>query len=542
MRTFKILKIDGQEVELQSEHLMLELSNSGRGFVTARIDEDCKGKSVEFELGEFDHCFKWFSGYVEEEQAAENGYKRLFVRENVGKLEKTLPCSLRHCTLRDVCDFVQSQTGLEIVTPENAYSTTPIPLFTHAGSGYQLLNNLGRSFNIQEYIWFQSADDTVFVGRWGDCKLSKENVEIEELGTLSQMSNKITIPINAGIRPACLVNGKRITKVILKGSSYELEWEENGIKSPERQKIEKEFPELAGGYHLSKFAKIIAVADPAEGGEISDPFRPKYAVDVQLLDEHGNEDISTPVFSAVPLPVPATASQGGEFAFPEIGTIVEIGFMYGRSDLPVIRNFYPINKTIPQVGVGEMLRQQRPEVFERVDAVGNMLKETDQTISERSFVREIETDREKRTIGKSETAVESDKSQSIGGNYQLNALGNIESVTASNYVVGVGGNLEQCIAGIASIVSQKRAEIIAPVMNINSPTVDISGSKINIGNGSANVLGILENVIQILADLAKEVSTHTHPTVGQPQSSATFSNLNARASREKGKLSPMIGQ
>lgn len=556
MRILKNVLIDGEAVELQSENLLLELSNVGRGFITVRTENDCTGKSVLFELGEFDHYFKWFSGFVEEEQPAERGYKRLFIRENVAKLEKPLSVSLRHCTLRDICDFVQSKTGLQIETPQASYVTTPIPLCTHAGNGLQLLNNLGRMFQIPEYFWQQNADNVIFVGGWNESQYKDENVEIAERESLSQGSNFLTIPINAGIKPACSVNGKRITKVRLQGQKYELEWQNEGnSKSPERLKMEQEYPEFAGGYHLSKYGKIIAIADPSNAGDIVDPFRPKYAVDVQLLDENGNEDSETPVFPAVPLPVPATASQGGEFAFPEIGTVVEIGFMYGRSDMPIIRNFFPFGKTIPSVGIGELLKQQRPEVFERIDAAGNRLIETDQTISEKSFVREIETDSEKRTIGQSEISVESNKSQSIGGNYQLQALGNIESTTAADYIVGVGGNLQQRIAGVASLLSQTKAEIQAPITEINSPTINatgqainlnapavaISGSAINIGNGNANVLKILEELLQIVADLATQSANHTHSGTGTPQQEASFNGLSAKARAEKGKLSPMIG-
>nr|WP_241482487.1 hypothetical protein [Muribacter muris] len=281
-----------------------------------------------------------------------------------------------------------------------------MPLFTHAGSGYQLLANIGRQFQIPHYMWQQNTDGSVYIGSWQDSDYPDNEWHIDSDSTLSQFSNAITIPVNAAIRPGALVNGKRIIKVNLQGDHYELTWadlDDAGKplqKSPERRAIEKEFPELAGGYHLARYAKIVSIADPSQSGDIADPFRPKYAVDVQLLDENNQDDKSVPVFPAVPLPVTSTASQGGDFAFPEIGTIVEIGFINGRSDKPVIRNFYPQGKTLPQVGIGETLRQQRSEVFERVDASGN-----------------------KRT----------------------QVLGNIDEITASNKSIGVGGNASESI-------------------------------------------------------------------------------------------------
>lgn len=114
-----------------------------------------------------------------------------------------------------------------------------------------------------------------------------------------------------------LVNGNKIQKVELKGDNYTLYWDSldrSGKpiqKSPECRQMENTFPELAGGYHLPKYAKVIGVADPSSGGDISDPFRPKYAVELQLLDENGNEDKSVPIYPAVPLPVSSTGSQEG---------------------------------------------------------------------------------------------------------------------------------------------------------------------------------------------------------------------------------------
>ncbi|MFY1028384.1 hypothetical protein ACE4RU_11930, partial [Actinobacillus seminis] len=182
------------------------------------------------------------------------------------------------------------------------------------------------------------------------------------------------------------------------------------------RQIEKHFPELAGGYHLPKYAKVVGVADPSSGGDISDPFRPKYAVELQLLDEDGNDDKSIPVYPAVPLPVTSTGSQSGDFAFPEVGTIVEVGFAYGRSDKPFVRTLLAQGKTVPAVAIGEQLKQQRPEVFERTDAAGNKTRETDQNITDRSFSRNIETDEEIKTIGTSNVNIDADSTEAIGGN------------------------------------------------------------------------------------------------------------------------------
>ncbi|MCW9715995.1 hypothetical protein [Avibacterium sp. 21-594] len=48
--------------------------------------------------------------------------------------------------------------------------------------------------------------------------------------------------------------------------------------------------------------------------------------------------------------------------------------------------------------------------------------------------------------------------------------------------------------------------------------------------------------IQIVADLANTVASHTHNGGPAPDQSSTFSGYNSRALNEKGKLTPIIEQ
>lgn len=532
MKIIKTVLLDGKDVALQSEHIILELNNSGRGFLTVETDEPCVGKSVVFEMGEYDAYYKWFEGVVEQEQAAENGYKRLFIREKVAIFEKPLNCSHRHITLKALCEWLSNERGLPFKVPEAEYSDKPIPLFTHNGSGYQLLHNIGRQFQIPNFMWQQSPDGSVYVGAWEHSRWAERPVEIGSGETLEQMSNSITIPITARLRPGSLVNGKRIQRVRLNGDAYVLEWDElnedgtSAQKSPERRSIEKAFPELAGGYHLPKYAKIVAIADPSNAGDISDPFRPKYAVDIQVLDENGNEDKSVPVYPAVPLPITSPSSQGGDFAFPEVGTVVEIGFVNGRSDQPIVRNFFAHGKTVPAVAPGEMLRQQRPEVFERTDAAGNMTKQTDQTITEKSFARNVETDTENKTLGTANKHVDADNTETVGGNKTVHVIGNSQEVTASNKTLGVAGNLDERIQGIAKRISDTENKFVSP--------------KSHMGTEDQNIFRIFEDLLQIVSDFAKLTATHTHNGGPVPDQSADFNSHSSKSKAAKGKLTPII--
>jgi hypothetical protein len=62
-----------------------------------------------------------------------------------------------------------------------------------------------------------------------------------------------------------------------------------------RRSVEREFPEIAGGYHVPRFARILAVSDaPADAG-MCDDFRPRFAADIEVLgpDDEPDPDIPT---------------------------------------------------------------------------------------------------------------------------------------------------------------------------------------------------------------------------------------------------------
>ncbi|QIR10927.1 hypothetical protein HBL79_00850 [Avibacterium paragallinarum] len=539
MKIIKECLIDGKEYDLSHCHIVLELNNAGRGFIVIESDENLAGRAVEINVGEAAHFYQYFNGVIEHAQDDKPKFKKCFIREKVAIFEGVHNCSIRHATLNDICAYLQSKTGITFKIPSQPYATTPIPNFTHSGSGYQLLNNLGRLFNIPDYLWQQGADGTVFVGSYQDSRWYGKNIEIDSTEALDSSNNRMTLPIYSAIRPGALVNQHKITQTELINDELILQWQsvdEKGKpkqKSPQRQMMEKEFPELAGGYHLPRYAKVIGVADPSSGGDIADPFRPKYAVELQVLNEDGSDDTNTPPYSAVPLPVTSTGSQGGDFAFPEVGTIVEIGYAYGRPDKPFVRTLLAQDKTVPSVAIGEQLKQQRPEVFERTDAAGNKTRETDQTITDRSFIRVIETDTETKNIGTSQSNIDADKQINVGGNYSLSVIGNITTVTAGNNTTAIDGTFKEQISGIAERCSDV-------LIKLQAPAIQLLASQINIGSGKQNILNIMEETIQIVADLANTVASHTHNGGSAPDQSSTFNSYNNRALAEKGKLTPII--
>lgn len=137
------------------------------------------------------------------------------------------------------------------------------------------------------------------------------------------------------------------------------------------------FPEFTGQWHLPRWGKVVALPELPEEGDLSDRFYPHYAVDVQLLDEKGIEYEDKPPLQAVPLPVPGLGDHAGRLEPPAIGSIVELGFMFGQPDKPFIRCVLPLGFKLPGIKEGESRYQQRKGVYQLIDQDGNFERKTD---------------------------------------------------------------------------------------------------------------------------------------------------------------------
>ncbi|MDC9589169.1 hypothetical protein PSI23_07495 [Xenorhabdus sp. XENO-10] len=539
------LHLSGDEIHLVDANIMLELSSCGRGFITAETTTDYTGKLVRLDVGYTDLVLRWFTGYVERSQPAQNGYQRLFVRELVGVFDRPWPCSFQHPTLRQIVNWLQEHSGLTFTLPDAPYTDKPIPHYTHNGTGYQLLGSLGQLFAIEDYIWHQLPDGSVYVGSWVHSLFAGKPVAIPTEFSQSQSAgNAMTIPMIQSLRPGVVVNQQRLTKVNLLNENMSITWQPKGQtanKTPAQRQIDAAYPELSAGLHLPKLARIEAHTENTVSGDISDPFRPRYAVDVQLLDDNG-KDAAAPVYRAVPLPLPMAGSESGMFQYPPIGTVVEIAFEGGRPDKPFIRQTLSQGNTLPDIKPGEQLQQQRAEVSQRVTQEGSWIRQTDQTINESSMHREIKADTETRTVVARETTVQAtDKITVLGtsallaGAVQQIAEGDYSVATSSNFVASVGkeanidvgqkliekiGLLKQSIAGV-------KQEIVAPVVWVGSQQI--------------NVMTLMLDTLDVVRELAELTAAHTHHNTGTPENASAIRNTAYQSDGLKQKYSPVIG-
>lgn len=558
MKPIKRLYLSTDEIHLADASLVLELNSCGRGFITAGTTQDYTGKLVRLDVGYTDLVLRWFTGYVERSQPAENGFQRLFVRELVGVFERLWPCSFQHPTLRDVASWLTEHSGLTFSVPDAHYSDRPIPHFTHSGTGYQLLENLGKAFGITDYVWYQLPDGSVYVGGAEKALFAGRPIEIpHEFNQGAAGGNSMTLPLVQSLRPGVDLNGERVTKVHLQNDTMAVTWTPRNRatgkplqKTPVQRQIESYYPELASGLHLPKFGRVMNPVEAVKSGNFSDPFRPRYAVDVQLLDADGNPAKDTPVYSAVPLPVPMAGNDSGMFQFPPEGTLVEIAFTGGRPDKPFVRQTVPDGTSLPDIQPGEQLQQQRAEVSQRVTQAGDWVRQTDQTISETSMARVVKADTEQRDLVSRETTVKATDKITVLGTFTLMA-GAIQQVCTGNYsqavnnrVASIGGNDETDIAGSQTVttgkdliekIGQIRKSVAAVQQQIIAPVVWI-------GSGTINVAQLMLDTLDVVKELAEQTASHTHSNTGAPTNAGAIRNTGAKADTLNGKYSPVIGK
>lgn len=565
------LKLNQTPTAISDCQLVIELNAPGRGFVTALTTENCVGQLALIDLGYNDSVYRYFTGFVERATPAENGAQRLFIRELTGIFWQLFPCSHQHPTLQHVIDTLSEQAGLTFHLPEASYTQTPIPHFQHAGNGLQLLNNLGKSFSIPNYIWYQYPDGAIYVGSLDDSPYATTEIAIpNDFATRFEGGNTQTFPLIPAIRPGMTINDKTVTKISVNNDEMTLTWSSLSIQNNDAQKpaeqrqIERFFPEIANKLHVPRLAQVTAPTDTAQLGDVSDPFRPRFAVNVQLLDENGEPAKDTPEYAAVPLPVTMASDEGGFFQYPAPGSLVEIGFADGRPDKPLIRQTLQDGLSLPDIKPGEQLQQQRAGVSQRVTQDGSWQRETDQTIQETSASRIVTSDSETRTTSERTTTIQCNDTVTVMGTSSLmagaivqiadgdlsqatnaNALNkisknrtddvgqNLNITVGQQHKIDVGQNQEISIGGQLN-------EKITGMRKSLAAAHEMVGSSFHLGTADVNVLTLMTDMLDTIDQLAQFTAEHSHSNTGTPTNSGSIQGISAKAKQLTDKYKPLI--
>ena len=462
MKLTKRLFINNQEYNLASHKVSLKLSLGGKAIFVINTSEPPKRFDlVSFDIGYEQQTKPFFEGFIEKVEPAANGAYKLTVKELAGALANPLPISIEHPTMGDIFAIVSAKTGLEFNLPDAEYSTRVIPNFVSQGDGYQCLAKIGKAFEIADFVWYQDTDQTIFAGSYQDSRFNDKPMTIPHDFTSRQNGNSVTFVPFPMLRPGRVAFDKRITRLDLIGDEMTAYWNDNTQSAKQREMADM-LPEVAAGYHLPIFGRVEAVRDNATAGKTADPFRPRYAIDVQVLDEDMQPDITIPVYRSIPLPVNMSGHESGLLAYPLEGTVVEIAFAYGRSDRPIIRGIYGRDYALPTIAPGEQLQQQREEVSRRIDAAGNITDKTDQTFTTQSHQRIEKAAKYIAELGSHTIDVKGHSSENIIGKKVIEALGAVEILAGDNLELGSLGNMNIATAGeLIQVIGKLRNIVIA---------------------------------------------------------------------------------
>ena len=299
-----------------------------------------------------------------------------------------------------------------------------------------------------------------------------------------------------------------------------------------RRSVERQFPELTGGYHLPRFARVVTVADAPAGAGICDDFRPRYAVDIEVMGPDGEPDTKLPILAGLPLPLPTGGEEMGIYAFPEEGTQVVVCFAYGLPHKPYIQTILPHGLSMPSVPKGDQVWQHGEACQQRVDADGNWLRQTDGKIRDNAIEREVEAMGNRETFQNHTRTVDDHSTESVGGIKTIEALGALKLLSGGsaslaavddlhqatgrdlNVVVGqklnatVGGDMEERIQGLRKGVSDVSQHLTAP--------------KSWVGSKDVNIFQVLCDFLDLVGDMNAQLAGHTNGPTPVPGNAAAF--------------------
>jgi len=303
------------------------------------------------------------------------------------------------------------------------------------------------------------------------------------------------------------------------------------MKAAIKRIILKLFPELSAGYHLPMFAVVVAARETPTQGDIANEFRPFYAVDVQVLNQHGQPDKQWPILKDVMLPVPGAGHEQGQFAYPNNGTWVELAFAYGSPNKPFIRSILPHGLSLPNIQRGEQKWQQNAEAYQNIDKNGNWTRKTDQTITDKSTKRVIEALEVLETFHVATKNTKTNDTEIIGAVKRIEAFGAI--------ILQSGGVLD--LSAIDDIRITTKANQIIKVLGDTLSTTSGKQShkapKTWIGSNTENALKLMSELAQLVIDLSNQAASHSHPAHNtQPNQSSSFTTIGSDTNGVKGRV------
>jgi len=315
-----------------------------------------------------------------------------------------------------------------------------------------------------------------------------------------------------------------------------------------RRSVERQFPELTGGYHLPRFGRVVAVPDAPAAPGLCDDFRPRFGVDVEVLLPDGEPDPNLPILTGLPLPAPMGGQEAGMFGFPGEGTTVVVSFAYGLPHKPFITQILPHGLSLPRVPKGDQVWQHSEACQQRVDADGNWLRQTDGKIQDKAIEREVEAMQNTESFQSHTSTVDDHSSESVGGIKTVEALGALKLLSGGSASLAAVDDLHQATGrDLNLVVGQKHnatvgGDMAERIQGVRESMAGVSqrfnAPKTWLGSEGVNVLRVLCDLIDLVDAMNSQIATHTHtpgPTPS-PTDASKFTDKSIQAKQLAVKL------
>lgn len=196
-----------------------------------------------------------------------------------------------------------------------------------------------------------------------------------------------------------------------------------------RQAIEIAMPDLRHYLRPVRKAKVVGVY-AAKGG--------KYYADVQPLRNDETVDPDSPVIPKVEIPVMWAGPKRGVVCPPAAGTYCDLTYYDGDPNYPRISNFRWYGMAAPEAELDELVIQQEPGVYIKIDRNHKIISVTSSDIEAKA-----------------------------GGNWRVEVGGDA--------TIKIGGNADVTIGNEANVTCQK-SDVTAEVSAvIRTPSCDLGG-------------------------------------------------------------------
>lgn len=305
--------------------------------------------------------------------------------------------------------------------------------------------------------------------------------------------------------------------------------------------VSRKFPELTGGYHLPRFGRVVAVPDAPAGAGLCDDFRPRFAVDVEVLLPDGEPDPGLPILSSVPLPAPNGGQEAGLFGFPEEGTTVVVCFAYGLPHKPYIQQILPHGLSLPRVPKGDQVWQHSEACQQRVDADGNWLRQTDGKIRDKAIERDVQALDNTERYQSSNIEVDDHSTESVGGIKKIEALGALKLLSGGSASLAAVDDLHQATGrDLNLVVGQKHNATVGGDMHERIQGIRRSiAPQTWLGSEGVNVLQVLCDLLDLVEAMNNQIAGHVHSSSPPPNNAGDFSGNAGTAATLAGKLKPI---